>query len=70
MKVGNEMEKFLDYTLSDGDILNMDEDMLYRYLMFTDRDRKDLDIAEELYWKIIREINRRMDTGEIEREEL
>lgn len=64
------MEKFLDYTLSDGDILNMDEDMLYRYLMFTDRDRKDLDIAEELYWKIIREINRRMDTGEIEREEL
>lgn len=60
------MEKYLDYTMTQKDIEQLDNHTLARYLMYTDRDRKDLDIAETLYWKIIKEINRRIDTGIIE----
>ena len=60
------MEKYLDYTITQSDIEQLDEHTLARYLMFTDRDRKDLEIAEILYWLIIKEINRRIDSGIIE----
>jgi hypothetical protein len=60
------MEKYLDYTMTDFEIENLDNHTLARYLMYTDRDRKDLDIAEILYWKIIKEINKRIDSGAID----
>lgn len=60
------MEKYLDYTITQSDIMKLDEHTLARYLMFADRDRKDLEIAESLYWQIIKEINRRIDSGIIE----
>lgn len=59
------MRKILDYTISKESIRSMDECELAALLMYTDRDRKDLDVAEKIYWWCVEEINRRLDSGEI-----
>lgn len=58
------MRKILDYTISKEAIRSMDEYGLADLLMYTDRDRKDLDVAEKIYWWCVEEINRRLDSGE------
>lgn len=59
------MTKIIDYTINESDLLNMDEKSLADIFMYADRDRKELVIAEKIYWWCIKEINRRLDTGEI-----
>lgn len=59
------MKKIVDYTISKDDLRQMDENELSDLLMYTDRDRKDLDVAEKIYWWCIEEINRRLGNDEI-----
>lgn len=61
----NNMKKILDYTIMREKIRILDEDELCQLLMYTDRDRRELEEAEKLYWWCIEEINRRIDCGEI-----
>lgn len=60
------MKKILDYTISKDSLLEMDDKELSELLMYTDRDRKELEVAEKIYWWCIEEINRRIDCGEIQ----
>ena len=53
--------KYLDYTVTHADLRNMSEEHAIELLIFTDRDRKDNEDAERLYWWCIQEINFRMD---------
>ena len=57
------MRKFLDYTISREQLLNMSDKEVCDYLMYTDRDRKELDIAEKIYWWCIEELNMRYPEG-------
>lgn len=59
------MTKIIDYTINESDLINMDEKSLADIFMYADRDRKELEIAEKIYWWCIKEINRRLDAGEI-----
>ena len=59
------MDKFLDYTIEKSSLLDMSDRQLSRLLMYTDRDRKELEVAEKIYWWCVEEINRRIDCGEI-----
>lgn len=47
------------YDEDENDIRQIDEDELVNMLMFSDRDRKNNDKAEKVYWLCIYEINRR-----------
>ena len=51
------MKKVLDYTMSRQDISNLSEDGLIQYLMYSGRDRKELAMANQIYWWCIEEIN-------------
>ena len=53
--------KYLDYTVTPADLRNMSEENVIELMIFTDRDRKDNEDAERLYWCCIQEINFRMD---------
>ena len=53
------MRKILDYTISREQISNMSDKEVCDYLMYSDRDRKELDIAEKIYWWCIEELNMR-----------
>lgn len=63
--IRNDMKKMVDYTIEREKLRMLDENELCQLLMYTDRDRKELEEAEWLYWWCIEEINRRMDCGEI-----
>jgi len=58
------MKIIIDYTISELDIRNMEEMDLADMLLFTIRDRKELEVAEKIYWWCVKEINRRLDSGE------
>lgn len=49
--------KYLDYTVTPADLRNMPEENVIELMIFTDRDRKDNEDAEKLYWWCIQEIN-------------
>lgn len=51
------MKKILDYTMSRQDISKLSEDDLIQYLMYSGHDRKELAIANQIYWWCIEEIN-------------
>lgn len=53
--------KYLDYTVTSADLRNMSEENVMELMIFTDRDRKNNEDAEKLYWWCIQEINFRMD---------
>ena len=53
--------KYLDYTVTPADLRNMSEENVIELMIFTDRDRKDNEDAEKLYWWCIQEINFRVD---------
>lgn len=53
--------KYLDYTATPADLRNMSEENVMELMIFTDRDRKNNEDAEKLYWWCIQEINFRMD---------
>lgn len=56
------MKKILDYTISKEALCNMNDKEFAEMFMYADRDRKDLDVAEKIYWWCVEEINRRIDT--------
>lgn len=60
------MKKILDYTISRDTLYTMKDKELCELLMYTDRDRKELEVAEKIYWWCIEEINRRIECGEIQ----
>ena len=51
----------MDYTISKEELENMSDDDLSGLLMYSDRDRKEYDIAEKIYWWCVEEINRRIE---------
>ena len=53
--------KYLDYTVTPADLRKMSEEKVMELMIFTDRDRKNNEDAEKLYWWCIQEINFRMD---------
>lgn len=53
------MAEIYDYTISQEDLRQLTDLELARYLMWTDRDRKDLAVAEKIYWWCVEEINYR-----------
>lgn len=55
------MKNFVDYTISKEELNNMSDDDLSGLLMYSDRDRKEYDIAEKIYWWCVEEINRRIE---------
>ena len=55
------MRKFLDYTIKKDTLINLTDKELSELLMYTDRDRKELDVAEKIYWWCVEEINRRIE---------
>ena len=55
------MKKILDYTIKKEALEDLSDDDLSELLMYTDRDRKELDIAEKIYWWCVEEINRRIE---------
>ena len=55
------MKNFVDYTISKEELENMSDDDLSGLLMYSDRDRKEYDIAEKIYWWCVEEINRRIE---------
>ena len=59
------MKRILDYTIEEETLQSMTDKELSELLMYTDRDRKELDVAEKIYWWCIEEINRRIDCGEM-----
>ena len=61
--------KFLDYTVTPADLRYMLEEDITKLMIFADRDRKDSDIAEKLYWWCVKEINFRMDLSGAEYEQ-
>ncbi len=54
------MKKIVDYTLSENEINELSDRELSELLMYTDRDRKEVPIAEDIYWICIKVINRRI----------
>lgn len=58
--------KYLDYTVTPADLRNMSEENVMELMTFTDRDRKNNEDAEKLYWWCIQEINFRMDLSGFE----
>ena len=42
--------KYLNYTVPPADLRNMSEENVIELMIFTDRDRKDNEDAEKLYW--------------------
>lgn len=61
--------KYLDYIVTPADLRNMSEENVIELMIFTDRDRKDNEDAEILYWWCIQEINFRMDLSGYEYEQ-
>lgn len=55
------MRKFLDYTIKKDTLINLTDKELSELLMYTDRDRKELKVAEKIYWWCVEEINRRIE---------
>lgn len=53
------MAEIYDYTISREDLRWLTDMELARYIMWSDRDRKDLDVAEKIYWWCVEEINYR-----------
>lgn len=53
--------KYLNYTVTSADLRNIPEENVMELMIFTDRDRKNNEDAEKLYWWCIQEINFRMD---------
>ena len=51
------MKRVLNYTMSRQDISSLSEDDMIQYLIYSDRDRKELTIANQIYWWCIEEIN-------------
>lgn len=58
------MKKFLDYTVKESDLTDMSDKDISELLMFTDRDRAELPVAEKIYWWCVKEINRRIELEE------
>lgn len=58
------MKKILNYTIEKDALRKMTDDELAELFMYTDRDRKDLEVAEKIYWWCVEEINRRIEYGE------
>lgn len=58
------MKKFIDYTISEGQMRELSEHELAELLMYSDRDRKEVETAEKIYWMCVKEINRRLESGE------
>lgn len=58
------MKKIIDYTISKEDIAQMEDKEIAELFMYSDRDRKEFEIAEKIYWWCIEEINRRIDNEE------
>lgn len=58
------MKKILNYTIEKDVLRKMTDDELAELFMYTDRDRKDLEVAEKIYWWCVEEINRRIEYGE------
>ena len=50
-----------DYNKEASDISKLSDDELADMLMFSDRDRKENDLAHSVYWLCIKEINARLD---------
>ena len=55
------MNQIIDYDISLIQLQEYTDYELCRLLMYSDRDRKDLIAAENVYWMCIMEINRRND---------
>lgn len=53
--------KYLNYTVTSADLRNIPEENVMELMIFTDRDRKNNEDAEKLYWWCIQGINFRMD---------
>ena len=62
------VELFCTY-VTPADLRNMSEENVIELMIFTDRDRKDNEDAEKLYWWCIQEINFRMDLSGSEYEQ-
>lgn len=60
------MEKILDYTISKDSLVKMNDKELSKLLMYADRDRKESEDAEKIYWWCIEEINKRIELKEIQ----
>lgn len=58
------MKKILNYTIEKDALRKMTDDELAELFMYTDRDRKDLEVSEKIYWWCVEEINRRIEYGE------
>lgn len=58
------MKKIIDYTISKEDLSQKEDRELAKLFMYSDRDRKELEIAEKIYWWCVEEINRRIDCEE------
>lgn len=61
------MKQIIDYTISEADIVNMADMDLADMLLYTDRDRCELEVAVKIYWWCIKEINRRLDSADTTR---
>lgn len=49
--------KYLNYTVTSADLRNIPEENVMELMIFTDRDRKNNEDAEKLYWWCIQGIN-------------
>lgn len=58
------MKKIIDYTISKEELYQMEDKKLAELFMYSDRDRKELEIAEKIYWWCVEEINRRINREE------
>ena len=58
------MKKIIDYTISKEDLSQKEDRELAKLFMNSDRDRKEFEIAEKIYWWCVEEINRRIDCEE------
>ena len=58
------MKKIIDYTISKEDLSQKKDRELAKLFMHSDRDRKEFEIAEKIYWWCVEEINRRIDCEE------
>ena len=58
------MKKIIDYTISKKELSQMEDKELAELFMYSDRDRKEFEIAENIYWWCIEEINSTIDHEE------
>lgn len=61
------MKKIIDYIISKEDLSQKEDRELAKLFMYSDRDRKELEIAEKIYWWCVEEINRRIDHEECQK---